>query len=203
MARRSTHTAKELRELILQAATGLIQEHGLAGVSAREIARRISYSPGTIYNVFENLEDIIKNIQSRMLQRLAEQLAAIPKTSSPRTDTLALAHAYLEFSRENPGLWSLLYEHRPPDLGRSKTKCHAQLEPILKQFEDALAPLMTAGSRQGVQHCAQTLWAGLHGIASVTCAGNLLNVSGQTASALVDEFVNTYVNGLGHECSEE
>jgi len=52
MGRRSTHTPQQLRELILDAAQDIIQVQGLAGLSAREIARRIEYSPGTIYNMF-------------------------------------------------------------------------------------------------------------------------------------------------------
>ena len=58
MGRRSSHTAEELRELILDASTALISEGGLASLSAREVARRIGYSPGTLYNVFENLDDV-------------------------------------------------------------------------------------------------------------------------------------------------
>jgi len=51
MGRRSIHSAEELRELIIQAATDIVERDGLAGLSAREIAKRIGYSPGTLYNV--------------------------------------------------------------------------------------------------------------------------------------------------------
>jgi len=44
MGRRSTHTPQQLRELILNAAQEIIQSLGLAGLSAREIARRIGVS---------------------------------------------------------------------------------------------------------------------------------------------------------------
>ena len=59
MGRRSTHSPQQLRELILDAAQEIIDVHGLAGLSAREIARRIGYSPGTIYNMFDNLDDCL------------------------------------------------------------------------------------------------------------------------------------------------
>ena len=41
MGRRSTHTPQQLRELILDAAQDIIEAQGIAGLSAREIARRI------------------------------------------------------------------------------------------------------------------------------------------------------------------
>jgi len=71
MGRRSVHTPEELRELIIQAATEIVEQHGLEGLSAREVAKRIGYSPGTIYNVFENLDDLLLTIEARLLASAA------------------------------------------------------------------------------------------------------------------------------------
>ena len=75
MGRRSTHTPQQLRELILDAAQEIIDVHGLAGLSAREIARRIGYSPGTIYNMFDNLDDVVRNVEARVLDALNQRLS--------------------------------------------------------------------------------------------------------------------------------
>ena len=77
MGRRSTHTPQQLRELILDAAQDIIQVQGLAGLSAREIARRIEYSPGTIYNMFENLDDVVLHVEARVLEALDKRLSAL------------------------------------------------------------------------------------------------------------------------------
>ncbi len=45
MGRRSIHTPEELRELIIDATTAIVEQQGLEGLSAREIAKRIGYSP--------------------------------------------------------------------------------------------------------------------------------------------------------------
>ena len=55
MARRTTHGSDGLRQAILETARSIIEESGLPGLSAREIAVRIGYSPGTLYNIFRNL----------------------------------------------------------------------------------------------------------------------------------------------------
>ncbi len=70
MGRRSIHSPEQLRELIVQAATEIIQQDGLEGLSAREIATRINYSPGTLYNVFENLDDLLLTIEARLLDQV-------------------------------------------------------------------------------------------------------------------------------------
>ena len=72
MGRRSIHSPEELRELIIHATTEIVEQDGLEGLSAREIAKRIGYSPGTLYNVFENLDDILLTIEARLLDRLAD-----------------------------------------------------------------------------------------------------------------------------------
>ena len=43
MGRRSIHTPDELRELIIEATTGIVEQDGLEGLSAREIAKRVGY----------------------------------------------------------------------------------------------------------------------------------------------------------------
>ena len=84
MGRRSTHTPQQLRELILDAAQDIIQDQGLAGLSAREIARRIEYSPGTIYNMFENLDDVVLHVEARVLDALDKRLlGAARRTATP------------------------------------------------------------------------------------------------------------------------
>ena len=101
MGRRSVHTPEELRELILKAATELIERGGLASLSAREIARAIGYSPGTLYNVFENLDDLVLTIEARMLDQLSARLIESLNGSDPSQRIFKLAHAYLRFTHQN------------------------------------------------------------------------------------------------------
>ena len=104
MGRRSIHTAEELRELIIQAATDIVERDGLAGLSAREIAKRIGYSPGTLYNVFENLDDLLLTIEARLLDRLAERLAETDASGTPQQRVHRLTEAYVAFTQERPEL---------------------------------------------------------------------------------------------------
>ena len=63
MARRKDHSHDQLHKMALDATREIAEKEGLSGITARRIAKQIGYSPGTLYNVFENLEDlIIQNI---------------------------------------------------------------------------------------------------------------------------------------------
>ena len=114
MGRRSTHTPDQLRQLILDAAQSIIETNGLAGLSAREIARRIGYSPGTIYNMFQNLDDVVLHVEARVLDALDQRLAQALAEGDPKDKVVKLAESYLAFTSERPKLWNLLFEHYMP-----------------------------------------------------------------------------------------
>lgn len=197
MGRRSVHTADELRELILHASTELIEHHGLAGLSAREIARRIDYSPGTLYNVFDNLDDLVLTIEGRLLDRLSEELGAIAQsTTDPRERVHRLAGAYIKFTHANPKLWNLLFEHHLPAGHDVPAWYQQKLEELMSRVEDALTPLVKSNDPQALKRAARVLWAGVHGITSLSTADKLSIISTDAAGALVDDLVRTYLRGL-------
>ena len=197
MGRRSAHTAEELRELIIQAATELIQESGFGGLSAREIARRISYSPGTLYNVFEDLDDLVLTIEGRLLDQLTSALADIPPGGDAGDKIRRLAEVYVTFTRGNPKLWNLLFEHHLP-AGREVPAWYQQkLEGLMSKVEEALQPLVGEDvDPEMVRRSAKTLWAGVHGITSLSTADKLSIISTESAGALLDDLVSTHLAGL-------
>lgn len=196
MGRRSLHTADELRELIISASTELIQESGLDGLSAREIARRINYSPGTLYNSFENLDDLVLTIEGRLLEGLLEALSAVPRDGDPRERVHRLATCYLEFSARNPKLWNLLFEHHIPGSQGIPESYRGKLEALMAKVEDALAPLAKGRSAEDIKRSARALWAGVHGISSLSAAHKLSIIAADDASVLMDDLVRNYLDGF-------
>ena len=196
MGRRSTHTPQQLRLLILDAAQEIIVAGGLASLSAREIARRIGYSPGTIYNMFENLDDVILHVEARVLEALDARLAAVLVEAGGPVRLPQLALAYLAFTHENPRLWNLLFEHHLPAGTELPTWYQEKLECLMARIETALQPLFPAGQEAERQRTARVLWAGVHGITSLSTADKLSIVTAESAGRLVEDLVGTYLHGL-------
>ena len=197
MARRATHTPEELNLIILGAAEAIIAETGLGGLSAREIARRIEYSPGTIYNVFKNLDDVVLQVEARMLDRLDARLAGVASDQgTPEDIARNMARAYLNFTHEHPKLWNLLFEHHLPAGTELPAWYQAKLEVLLAHVERAIAPLFGADEAAALSRAARVLWAGVHGITSLSTADKLGVITTETAGALVDDLVRTYLAGL-------
>jgi AcrR family transcriptional regulator len=201
MGRRSTHTPQQLRVLILDAAREIIEAQGLAGLSAREIARRVGYSPGTIYNIFANLDDVVLNVEARVLDDLGARLAELQtETAGGAEDRLVrLAHAYLAFTQERPRLWNLLFEHHLPAGTELPAWYRQKLERLTGQVERVLAPHFPAGREADAQRAARVLWAGLHGITALATADKSSVVTAETARRLIDDLVGTYLAGLARQ----
>lgn len=196
MGRRSSHTPQQLKELILEAAYEIIEAQGLAGLSAREIARRIEYSPGTIYNMFENLDDVVLRIEARVLDALDERLQTVIAEPGDDDKVRRLAQAYLSFTHEKPKLWNLLFEHHLPAGAELPDWYQEKLEGLLRRVEAVIAPLFPAGRDDERRRAARVLWAGVHGIVSLSTADKLSIVTPESAGRLVDDLVANYMKGL-------
>ncbi|HEX2842483.1 TetR/AcrR family transcriptional regulator [Hyphomicrobium sp.] len=196
MGRRSLHTAEELRELIIGASTELIQESGLSGLSAREIARRINYSPGTLYNSFENLDDLVLTIEGRLLDDLLASISSLPTADDPRKQVHAIANCYLTFAGRNPKLWNLLFEHHVPASQAIPDWYRQKLEALMGKVEDVLAPLADGLDAEELRRSARVLWAGVHGVSSLSAADKLSTITADDANVLMDNLIRNYLAGF-------
>lgn len=196
MGRRSLHTPEQLRELVLRSTCEIIEQDGLAGVSAREIARRIGYSPGTLYNLFESLDDLVSQVEALLLEALDRRLSELPADNSPGKRLTKIAQTYLEFSRERPKLWNLITQHEPPN-SMVPPWYSEKIERLVGHIERALAGCVPQQTdSQTLNRSARVLWAGLHGIASLSTTEKLSSITSNSVEHLVDDFVETYLGGL-------
>jgi AcrR family transcriptional regulator len=135
MGRRSDHSRAELEELILVAGEAHLAEAGFAAFSAREVAKRVGYSIGTIYNLFGSHDRLVLAINARTLRAWTEFLEA--RLAAESDDRIAtLIHGYFDFAAENRNRWMALYDHRMADripLPDAFTTAFAALIALLQQ----------------------------------------------------------------------
>lgn len=114
MGRRSDHSREELEALILTTGAALMAEVGLARFSAREVAKRIGYSIGTIYNVFGSYDRLVMAINTQTFGLWATHLQ--DRLACADDDRIAvLVNGYFDFARSNTHRWSAIYDHHLPD----------------------------------------------------------------------------------------
>ena len=200
MARRSDHSREELHALIMESARKLAEEDGLGGLTARRIASRIGYAPGTIYNLFSNLDDLVLQLRGETLDSFYEFLSA-RMTKGPAEEVLVnIAQSYIEFVSKHSQLWAILFEHRLPEGYQVPDWYHARATRLLGLVEQAIAEFFEPEQSHQRLHHAQVLWASLHGICSIQLAGKL--VLKQSTDLMARSLISNYVAGLRRELGE-
>ena len=196
MGRRSDHTPRELRELLVTTGQALMAETGMARFSGREVAKRAGYSVGTIYNVFGSLDGLIAAINARTFMDWAAHLRAALEESGADRIT-ALVEAYFSFALSHPNLWSAIYEHRiadGPGLSDEDQQQRGELTGIVEAEVRAALPADTA---LDVARFSRSLIAGVHGHCSYVVTGSfaMLDEADPVGSALARVRESLAANG--------
>ncbi|WP_299284236.1 TetR/AcrR family transcriptional regulator [uncultured Tateyamaria sp.] len=104
-----------LRDTLINVAEAQIEADGLAAIKARGLAEAAGCSVGAIYNVFDDLEDIIIAVNGRTFGKLGQHVATAlqGKEELPATDRLIeMSYAYLDYAVTHPRLWRALFDLR-------------------------------------------------------------------------------------------
>jgi AcrR family transcriptional regulator len=162
MGRRSDHTRDELEQLIIGAGHTLLAEGGYQRFSAREVAKRIGYSVGTIYNVFESLDDLMLALNGRTFLVWAETVARSLETAG--ADRIAvLVASYFDFALSNRNLWMAIYDHRLP-VGVPLPERYARQRGVLTDIlRGEIAAVLPDDRRDRAAALARSLLATVHG----------------------------------------
>jgi AcrR family transcriptional regulator len=194
MARRADHSREELAGLVIEAAEALAREEGLRGVAMRRIAAAIGYAPGSIYNAVGDLDEVVLRVNARTLERLRDDLArAVDPTRAPLDNALAVADAYLSFVTAQPRLWGLLLEHVLPKGSEFPDWYDMALSETTRLVDEVLRPLIPDEAER--RRSVATLWAALHGLASLATSGKLAIVDEDDPREMARLLVRRFLAG--------
>ena len=130
---------------------------GLGGLKTRELAQEIGVANGGVYNLVEDVDELILRVGSRTLARLdaSLSLAEIGGAAAPREMLVRIAVAYCDFAAENLELWRALFEHRmQPGKPVPEWAITEQME-LFRHIYKPLAALFPALAGAARRHRAQ------------------------------------------------
>jgi AcrR family transcriptional regulator len=171
-----------LREQLIDAAERTIAANGLAALKARDLAREAGCAVGTIYNVFEHLDELVLCVGSRTLVMLDAALGAVRSANPCRSteeavaDLVRLALAYLEFAATHTVRWRALFEHRMSEARPLPERFVEQQHALFAQVERPLAALLPELERDARRVLARTLFSAVHGIVALGLEEKLVSL---------------------------
>lgn len=194
MGRRNDHTRDELKAMAIAAAGRILEQDGLAALSARRVAKEIEYTVGTLYLVFKNFDELILCVNAETLDVLyAHMQEACQSRERADERVKALAHGYVRFAQSRFARWSMLFEHQ-----RSEALPDWYQERVARQFamvEIALAQLLGCSNDQIFVE-ARALWGGIHGICSLALADKWTVAGVESVDVVVDSLLDNFLRGL-------
>lgn len=199
MGRRSDHNRDELLKMALDAAEKIVEKEGITALTARRVSKEIGYSVGTIYNLFENLDDLSLHVKARTLDALYAHINGVPKGDDVESDFLALNDAYFAFLRANPNTWGSILDRVGADGKPLPDWYLAKVALPFSVVEQALMPLFDEASRDKAEYAAHTLWCGVHGIAVLGMENSLEAMGGREAKEMAEFLILNFLRGLWAE----
>jgi AcrR family transcriptional regulator len=176
----------DLQARLVAAGVELLAEGGTDALSLREIARRAGVSHGAPRRYFPTHQALLATIAREGYRKLGRLVAETigDAGASPREALLALGRRYVDFARDEPGMFALMFRH---DLLRGNNiGLRDESTPLFGVLEELLQPTASAAA----------LWAALHGIAQLWHWGTLQVVTGlDTPEPLLIAAVDAHLEG--------
>jgi len=135
----------EVRQLILDAAMGIVKNEGCEALSIRKIADTIEYSPTIVYSYFLNKEAVLIELSKRgfamLINCIQQRLATV---SDPKERMETVLRAVLYFATSENELYQLMYKVGT-DVADVE-KAFPALSTFINLFREGMQPLVKANA---------------------------------------------------------
>jgi AcrR family transcriptional regulator len=188
----------KLRQALIEVAEQAIAAKGLAGLRTRDLARQIGCANGGVYNLVEDVDELILRVGSRTLARLDAALVLAETTgpSEPGEMLVRIAVAYCDFAAANLELWRALFEHRmAPDKPVPEWSVADQME-LFRHIYAPLAALFPDRSPAELGVTARSLFSAVHGMVALGLEQKLVAVPIAALRSEIRSIVTAMVRGL-------
>jgi AcrR family transcriptional regulator len=122
---------------ILEAAGELADQYGMQEVTLVNLAKKLMIRPPSLYNHFEGLPGLRKQLAIYAIERINEELANAAIGVSGTEAVIAISKAYVNFARWHPGIYeATLFAPDPEDedVQRAGAKIVDLIVRVLKAF---------------------------------------------------------------------
>jgi AcrR family transcriptional regulator len=166
---------QNLKEALVAAAEKRIGAGGLRGLKARDLAADAGCAVGAIYNVVDDLDDLILAVNARTLTALERALreagGAIDSETRDQDEAIdrlvRLGLAYTAFAAAETQRWRALFDHRMPE-GRDLPEWYvADQRRLFELVEQPLTRLRRDETAEARELLARSLFSAVHGIVAL------------------------------------
>ena len=158
------------RHLIVTTSRRIAEAEGWDAVTTRRLSAEIEYSQPVLYKHFSNMEAIAHSVAVEGFRELAESLSNARRGAAEPEDALRrIAHAYIDFAIANPAVYDAMFT-RATTLHFAASDTPPELSAA---FAELRAVVAAVADTADADTATETLWAALHGLATLGRSGRL------------------------------
>ncbi len=186
-----------MRRKIVDAAIQMFVEEGYDKMSIRKIADKIEYSPATIYLYYKDKDELLYDVQSEGFDALAEHFRKAVTEKDPYRRLKQMAWAYVNFYRENPQLYDLMFIINDPmnaeedeEDWKNGDNAYDALQQLMQEcIDNKLVRFKNAVV------ASISVWGFLHGLISLDlrCRIKVCKLSGSDLEEGMEDAINEYL----------
>ena len=189
-----------LREALLEAARGVLEETGPASLSLRDVARRAGVSPGAPYRHFKDREALLAAVATDGFHAFEEALVAAAEGAPDPLERLRrLGVEYVRFATAHPERFRVMFGDAIPDVAK-----HPELDGAARSAASHLHAAVTDSLEAGLlpgdsSHVPLLVsWALVHGLASLALdkQATEIGLTRENAAGLAEAVTAYVVDGL-------
>lgn len=186
-----------LKDSLIAAARARVEAGGLKDLSARTVTQDAGCALGSLYTVFDDLDDLIIHMNSKTLFELGEAIAAASEGVSGAVPTLkALALGYIHFASENYSLWLALFEYAGLS-GIEIPEWHQnEQEVLVRHIIEPVKKLNPSMENEELLMRVRALFSAVHGIVSISLQDRFIGVPKDQLENEIIKFIDQMVAGL-------
>ncbi len=188
-----------MRADILRAARQLLRDGGFAALSMRALAEIVGVRAPTLYDYFENKEDVLNALFLEGVDEARAHFQAMAAPNPPgAARVIGIGLGYYDFSRANPELFQLLFGRIDPNYLPGEAQMEAGRSLFL-EFRSEVEQAMSAGDFESTDadELTMILWAAVHGVVSLELAGFQDKCLVGPPRDMAARMVEAIMNGVG------
>ena len=157
----------DLSRALVEAARRILEAEGPAALSLRAVAREAGVSPAAPYHHFKDKTELLEAVAREGWEAVGQAITAARRSSADPGEALgAIGMAYLNFARDNPALYRLMY-----DTSRDRTSMPEHGEGDDSGLANVQGALIEAGAdpndERELQLATVASWCAGHGLAEM------------------------------------
>jgi AcrR family transcriptional regulator len=195
--KRAVYHHGNLRHTLIETGLRVIEKHGVAALTLREIGAQAGVSRTAAYRHFADKEDLLCAISEAGFALFNAEIGVAIAGAAPDFPSRlrAMAIAYVRFATQHRARYAVMFD-AALDASSDRTEWQQESARAFGQLEDVIRRGQNSGEVCGEDATllAKVVWAHIHGISTLRLA---LDADGRLDEAFLDRTSALLLDGIG------